>query len=129
MFNEFKAEKLANTAWEIINPGYIDSPEIRYRIKLEGEDYLDIVIMLGYKLKVVIGDELNGDRIAVLEAIRLNNALGFHVESFHEGAWCKTIQATHKNVLKARHEARTRAFAPIQETTPIQRLKLIIGGR
>ena len=34
MFNELKAKKLANTAWEIINPGYIDSPEIKYSINL-----------------------------------------------------------------------------------------------
>ena len=55
MFNELKAKKLANTAWEIINPGYIDSPEIKYSINLGGKDYLNIMIELGYKLKINTG--------------------------------------------------------------------------
>lgn len=129
MYNEFKAEKMANTAWEIINPGYIDSPEIRYSIKINEADYINIVIELGYKLKVVISDKLNGDRLTVLEALKMNNNLGFFVEEFYEGQWCKTLRSTHKDVLKARHEARTKVFAPLIETAPVQKFKVILGGK
>ena len=127
MFNEHKAKKMANAAWEIINPGYIDSPEIKYHIELEGENYLNIVIELGYKLKIVVGDKLNGDRMIVLEALKLNNNLGFVINAFHEGDWCKTIQETHKNALKARHEARIEALAPLEKKP--KKFRLILGGK
>ena len=129
MFDELTARKMANTAWEIINPGYIDSPEIKYHIELDGKDYLNIIIELGYKLKITIGDELNGDRLTVLEALKLNNNLGFKPQSFHEGDWCRVLRLTRRDVLKARRKARITAFAPIKKTTPMQKFKVVLGGR
>ena len=87
------------------------------------------MIELGYKLKIIIGDELNGDRLTVLEALRMNDALGFIIKEFHDGHWAKALQSTHKDVLKARHEARVNAFTPLKETTPEHEFKIVLGGK
>ncbi len=102
-FAKRKAQRIANEAWEILKPGYVDSPVIRYRIE-DGNDYIDIILSFRYQIKIVIGDELNGDRITLLDAFRITptplETLGekFIINEFHSGDWTAKISETLRQV-------------------------------
>lgn len=133
MFEVKKAQRLAEAAWEIVSPGpYINSPVIRYRIDYDSNGYIYVYIIHGYQIKITLGDELNGDRVTVLEAKREGNASGalwYNIDSYHHGKWDKIVLDTCKNLQITRRESIANKFVALDKFEPAQKLHVVLGGK
>ena len=128
-----RAKLIANAAYEIVSPGfYVKSPVIRYRIDYDSNGYIYIYIFNGYKIKITLGDELNGDRMTVLEAQRIEmSALepsDYLITSYHGGDWDKVIFGTHRDVRTTRKEFENKKFVPLEYWQPAQKFQVVSGG-
>ena len=126
MFEEFKAEWIPRAAWEIVDLGYTTSPEIKYRIMYEDGSYVCIYVEYGFRLKITIGDRLNGDRMTVLKAkrYRLTTGYGFVIDTFHAGEWGKKILGTRKDLRSSRRQHKVRHFVPADKVEPAKVMKV-----
>ena len=126
MFEEFKAERIAKAAWEIVDLGYNTSPEIKYRIVSKDGSYIGIYIEYGFRLKIALGDRLNGDRMTVLEAkrYRLSSGYGFTIDTFHAGEWGKKVIEVCKDLRTSRKLHKVRHFAPADKVEPAKVMKV-----
>ena len=128
IFKTAKAKRVAKAAWEIINPGYIDSPVVRYRLN-HGEDHIDLTITLGYCLEVSIGDSLNGKRMTMLKAKRVKQINDYIIDVFHDGDWTKFIFDALNEARKTRKDARKLDFESLAKMKAKESFAVVDGGK
>ncbi len=128
IFKTAKAKRVAKAAWEIVNPGYIDSPVVRYRLKHD-DDHLDLTITLGYCLEISIGDKLNGKRMTMLRAKRVKQINDYIIDEFHDGDWTKFIFDALDKARKTRKDARKLDFESLAKMKAKESFTIVKGDK